>query len=210
MSQAPGTPTGVCSGSSPKAVLRRQLRERLAAMSEPQRHTKSCAACSLVSSTHEFDNARVVMLFLSTPHEIDTAPLALKCWQAGKTVVVPKVSWDQRRMLPVEINGLHQSSFTTTGPGIREPISGKPVPVDFIDLVIVPGLGFTDQGYRIGRGMGFYDRFLAQSEFIGLSCGLAFDEQVVPELPLLDHDVPLSMLVTDRGIRRFATKLIQS
>jgi 5-formyltetrahydrofolate cyclo-ligase len=58
--------------------------------------------------------------------------------------------------------------------------------------------------------MGFYDRFLALSEFIGLSCGLAFDEQIVPELPLLDHDVPLSMLVTDGGIRRFATKLIQS
>jgi 5-formyltetrahydrofolate cyclo-ligase len=58
--------------------------------------------------------------------------------------------------------------------------------------------------------MGFYDRFLAQSEFIGRSCGLAYEEQIVPELPMLDHDIPLGMLVTDRGIRRFATKLIQS
>src|SRR5947209_5740673 len=197
-------------GCQSKSAVRKMLRERLAAMTEIERHQKSVSACALVATTNEFDSARVVMLFLSTPTEVDTAPLALKCWQAGKTVVVPKVSWDQRRMLPVEISGLHQTSFTTTGLGIREPISGKPVPVDFIDLVIVPGLGFTEQGYRIGRGMGFYDRFLAQSEFIGLSCGLAFDEQVIGELPLLDHDVPLSMLVTDRGIRRFATKLIQS
>jgi 5-formyltetrahydrofolate cyclo-ligase len=51
--------------------------------------------------------------------------------------------------------------------------------------------------------MGFYDRFLAQVEFLGRSCGLAFDEQVVDSLPVLDHDVPLSMLVTDTGIRRF-------
>jgi 5-formyltetrahydrofolate cyclo-ligase len=150
------------------------------------------------------------MLFLSTAHEIETAPLALKCWQAGKTVVVPKVSWDQRRMLPVEISGLQDASFTTTGPGIREPINGKPVPLDLIDLVVVPGLGFTRQGYRIGRGMGFYDRFLAQSDFLGAACGMAFEEQVIGELPLLDHDVPLGMLVTDRGIRRFASKLIQS
>jgi 5-formyltetrahydrofolate cyclo-ligase len=87
-------------------------------------------------------------------------------------------------------------------------MTGNPIPTDLIDLVIVPGLGFTETGYRIGRGMGFYDRFLAQSEFIGVSCGLAFEEQIVPNLPVLDHDIPLSMLTTDRGIRRFASHVI--
>ena len=191
-----------------KSALRRQLREKLAAMSEDARHQKSILACSFIASTPEFAAAGVVMLYLSTPIEVDTTPLALKAWQAGKTVVVPKVSWDQRRMLPVEINSLNDH-MTTSGPGVREPTEGKPVPVDFIDMVVVPGLGFSDKGYRIGRGMGFYDRFLAQPEFIGISCGLAFDEQIVPELPVLDHDIPLSMLVTDRGIRRFATNCIQ-
>ena len=108
-------------------------------------------------------------------------------------------------MLPTEITSL-QTGMTITGPGVREPIGGKPVPLDLIDLVIVPGLGFTPTGYRIGRGMGFYDRFLAQPGFIGLSCGLAFEEQIVPELPLLDHDMPLGMLVTEQGIRRFAPR----
>ena len=83
------------------------------------------------------------------------------------------------------------------------------MPVEFIDLVIVPGLGFTETGHRIGRGMGFYDRFLAQSDFVGLSCGLAFAEQMVEALPMLDHDVPLSMLATDRGLRRFASNCIR-
>ena len=87
-------------------------------------------------------------------------------------------------------------------------MSGNPIPTNLIDLVVVPGLGFTETGYRIGRGMGFYDRFLAQPEFIGVSCGLAFEEQIVPNLPVLDHDVPLSMLATDRGIRRFSTHVI--
>jgi 5-formyltetrahydrofolate cyclo-ligase len=191
-----------------KSAFRRQLREKLAAMSDGLRHQKSILACSLIASSPEFAAARVVMLYLSTPTEVDTSPLALKAWQAGKTVVVPKVSWNQRRMLPVEINSLNDH-MTTSGPGVREPAEGKPVPVDFIDMVVVPGLGFSEKGYRIGRGMGFYDRFLAQQEFIGISCGLAFDEQIVPELPVLDHDIPLSMLVTDRGIRRFATSCIQ-
>ena len=99
--------------------------------------------------------------------------------------------------------------MTSTGPGIREPIAGNPMPVNMIDLVIVPGLGFTNRGYRIGRGMGFYDRFLAQPEFLGISCGLAFSEQVVDDLPVLDHDVPLGMLATDQGLRRFTSNCIE-
>jgi 5-formyltetrahydrofolate cyclo-ligase len=191
-----------------KPLVRRQLREMLAAMSESDRHARSVAACRMVGTAPEFDAARVVMLFLSTPHEVDTAPLALRAWQAGKQVVVPKVSWDQRRMLPVEITSLKDANLTTTGP-VREPIAGNPMPLEFIDLVIVPGLGFSNTGHRIGRGMGFYDRFLSQPEFAGLSCGLAFEEQVVDTLPVLEHDVPLGMLATDRGLRRFAPNCIQ-
>jgi 5-formyltetrahydrofolate cyclo-ligase len=191
-----------------KAAIRRQLRETLAAMTDTDRHTKSLAACALIASSQEFAMASTIMLYLSTAHEVDTSPLALRAWQAGKTVVVPKVSWDQKRMLPVEITSLH-ADLTTSGLGVREPVGGKPVPNNLIDLVVVPGLGFTAKGFRIGRGMGFYDRFLAQNDFFGLSCGLAFEEQVVDVLPVLDHDMPLSMLVTDRGIRRFASNCIE-
>ncbi|MCC6422794.1 MAG: 5-formyltetrahydrofolate cyclo-ligase [Phycisphaerales bacterium] len=193
---------------SNKTIIRKQLREKLAAMSPDQRRAKSIAACDLIAASPEFHQAWVIMLFLSTSEEVDTAPLALRAWQAGKTVVVPKVSWDQKRILPVEINSL-QTGLTVSGTGVREPVAGKPVPLEFIDLVIVPGLGFTEKGHRIGRGMGFYDRFLAQSDFMGLSCGLCFQEQVVSELPMLDHDMPLSMLVSDHGIRRFSTSCIR-
>ena len=191
-----------------KAALRKHLRQVLEQMSDADRHAKSSTICSLIAASPEFVASRVIMLYLSTPFEVDTAPLALRAWQAGKTVVVPKVSWDQRRMLPVEISSLHDQ-MTSTGPGIKEPVTGRPMPVEFVDLVIVPGLGFTNNGFRIGRGMGFYDRFLAQPEFVGLSCGLAFEEQMLEQLPLLDHDIPLSMLATDRGIRRFASNCIK-
>jgi 5-formyltetrahydrofolate cyclo-ligase len=191
-----------------KAAIRKQLRDVLERMTDADRHAKSTTLCGLIAATPEFLAARVIMLYLSTPLEVDTAPLALRAWQAGKTVVVPKVAWDQRRMLPVEITSLHDQ-MTSTGNGIKEPIAGRPMPVEFIDMVLVPGLGFTNNGFRIGRGMGFYDRFLAQPDFVGLSCGLAFSEQIVKELPLLDHDVPLSMLATDRGVARFASNCIR-
>lgn len=195
------------SDATDKSAIRRELRQKLAAMTDAQRQAKSVAATSLLTASPEFAAARVVMLYLSAPQELDTAPLALKCWQSGKTVVVPKVSWDQRRMLPVEITSL-QTNITTTGPGVREPISGQPIPINLIDLVIVPGMGFSNDGHRIGRGMGFYDRFLAGPDFIGVSCGMGFEDQIVPKLPVLDHDMALSMLCTDTGIRRFATNCI--
>src|SRR6201995_2749238 len=190
-----------------KSTVRKQLRDTLAKMSDVERHAESLAACSLITSSPEFEAARVIMLYLSSTTEVDTASLALRAWQAGKTVVVAKVAWNQRRMLPMEISSLN-TGLTTTGPGVREPIAGKPCPVKFIGLVIVPGLGFSENGYRIGRGMGFYDRFLAQADFLGLSCGLAFNQQVIEDIPVLDHDMPLSMLVTDQGISRFASNCI--
>jgi len=190
-----------------KPLIRRQLRQVLANMSDAERRAKSHAACALVAASPEFAQASSIMLYLSMPQELDTSPLALRCWQTGKTVVVPKVSWDQRRMLPVEITSL-AVGLTTSGLGVREPAQGVPFLVNLIDLVIVPGLGFTASGHRIGRGMGFYDRFLAQSDFVGLSCGLCFEEQIVEQLPVLDHDMPLSMLATDQGIRRFASHCI--
>jgi 5-formyltetrahydrofolate cyclo-ligase len=190
-----------------KPAIRKQLHAKLAAMSLADRHAKSVAICASIAATAEFQAARVVMIYLSTPEEVDTAPLALRAWQAGKTVVAPKVSWDQRRMLPVEISCLNQG-LTVTGPGVREPILGKPIPIDFLDLVIVPGLGFTRTGHRIGRGMGFYDRFLATPEFVGISCGLAFEDQIVDALPVLDHDIPLNMLATEHSVKRFCSSCI--
>ncbi|HEX8322854.1 MAG TPA: 5-formyltetrahydrofolate cyclo-ligase [Tepidisphaeraceae bacterium] len=194
--------------TDPKLEIRQQLRQRLADMSDAQRHAKSVAACALIAATAEFQAAKSVMLFLSTPSEVDTAPLALRSWQQGKMVIVPKVSWDAKRMVPIEIASLSDEHVRLTRQGIREPVAGSPVPLSFIDLVVVPGLGFTEQGHRIGRGMGFYDRFLAQPDFLGVSCGLAFEEQVMPSIPMLDHDIPLCMLATDRGIRRVRTACI--
>lgn len=191
-----------------KSEIRTMLRQRIAAMSDAQRHAKSIAACSLLSASSEFATAQSIMLYLATPQEVDTSPLALRAWQHGKTVIVPKVSWDARRMVPVEITSLCNDQVTTTKHGLREPVAGNPVPLQFIDMVIVPGLGFSTQGHRIGRGGGFYDRFLAQAEFLGISCGIAFEEQMIETIPMLDHDVPLCMLATDRGIRRVTAPCI--
>jgi 5-formyltetrahydrofolate cyclo-ligase len=185
-----------------KKELRQRLRSLLASIGPEQRHARSAQACRLLMEQPEYQRAEVIMVFLSLPAEVETTSLVLQAWEDRKRVLAPRVSWDQRRMIPVEIGSLEQDVVqTVTGP--PEPIKGVPFPVEYIDLAIVPGLGYDLLGNRLGRGRGFYDRFLAMPEFKATSCGLAFEDQVVPTLPIGPNDMQVDMLVTDQKVRRF-------
>lgn len=187
---------------SAKKELRQRLRKTLAEISPDAVAARSLQIWHRLFAEVEYVRAGVVMLFLSLPGEPDTTPLVLRCWQDRKRVLAPKVSWNQRRMLPVEIRSL-TDDLSVSQMGVREPVSGIPFPVSMIDLVIVPGLGFDEFGNRLGRGRGFYDRFLAHPEFKGRTCAVAFEQQVVPAIPTGPLDRPVHMLVTDEKVRRF-------
>ena len=187
---------------SAKKELRQKLQDILSDISPEERNTDSLRACQRLFEQREYVRAEVVMVFLSIPPEIDTAAIVLRAWQDHKRVLAPKVSWEQRRMMPVEIRSL-TDDLRVSSSGLREPASGIPFPISFIDLVIVPGLGFDKIGNRLGRGRGFYDRFLAHPEFEGVACALAFQKQLIDSMPVAPLDRRVNMLVTEAGIRRF-------
>lgn len=187
-----------------KKELRNELRARLSAISCAARHERSIFACQRLIALPEFRTASSIMIFLSTAQEIDTSAIALAAWASGKRVLVPKVSYEQRRMIPVTLESLTEH-IAHDAMGIREPIGGMPATVGELDLVIVPGLGFDQHGNRLGRGAGFYDRFLSHREYRAVSCALAFEDQVFPQLPHDEHDMRVHVLVTDAAVRRFDT-----
>ncbi|MEZ5297191.1 MAG: 5-formyltetrahydrofolate cyclo-ligase [Ilumatobacteraceae bacterium] len=115
--------------------------------------------------------ARVVMAFDAVAGEPDTTAFLAWCRSVGKTVVLPAPDRD----------------------------APYPVAADVPDVIVVPGLGFTAAGDRLGRGGGWYDRFLADRRSDGVAIGVCFAEQIVDELPVDDHDVPLDLVVTDEG-----------
>lgn len=185
-----------------KAQLRRTLLNCLLAIPSEKRDERSRKACQKLVSTEPFQSASTVMMFLSLPHEVDTSEAILHAWQLGKTVAVPKVSWEQRHMIPVQINSL-ETGFSTGASGLRNPVAGAPVPFGEIDLVVTPGLGFDRKGNRLGRGGSYYDRFFANAELKAIRCGLAFAEQLVDAVPVAEHDEPVDLLVTDKEIVHF-------
>ncbi len=185
-----------------KAQLRRQLQNCLLAIPSEQRSEKSRQACHNLVSMSQFQNASTVMMYLSLPYEADTSEAILHAWQLGKIVAVPKISWEQRHMIPVKISSL-ETGISMGASGLRNPIAGVPVPFEDIDLVVTPALGFDRRGNRLGRGGSYYDRFFANAELKASRCGFAFAEQLVDSIPVTEHDEPVDSLVTDVGIIYF-------
>ncbi|HUU19423.1 MAG TPA: 5-formyltetrahydrofolate cyclo-ligase [Sedimentisphaerales bacterium] len=182
-----------------KAELRRQLQDRLLAIQSEQRSEKSRKACRNLLSISEFQSASTVMMYLSLPHEADTSEAILHAWQLGKVVAVPKISWQQRHMMAVQIHSL-ETGFSTSSSGLRNPIAGLPMPFEEIDLVVTPALGFDRKGNRLGRGGSYYDRFFANAELNASRCGFGFAEQIIETIPVTEHDEPVDFLVTDEEI----------
>jgi len=185
-----------------KDALRQRIRRTLALLDPAAAHAKSMAACKRLTAQPEFDRAETIMLYLPMAEEVDTTPLALRAWRAEKTVTAPRCDWRQRKMTPIEVRSMETGLEVTRGQ-VREPASGTAVAVEDLDLVIVPALAFDRRGNRLGRGGGFYDRFLASPALRGVTVGLAFHQQLVAEVPVADTDVPVRMLVTDEQVLRF-------
>jgi 5-formyltetrahydrofolate cyclo-ligase len=188
-----------------KEQLRDKLQKCLLAMSPEQRSEKSHRACQNLISTPQFKGASSIMMFLPLPHEVDISEAILHAWQLGKAVSVPKISWQQRRMIAVEINSL-ETGFSTSESGLRNPTGGVPMPFEEIDLVVTPAIGFDREGNRLGRGGSYYDRFFSDEKFKASKCGFAFAEQVVDWIPVDSTDIPVDFLVTDEEVIYFSTQ----
>ncbi len=183
-----------------KRNLRCEVQHRLEGMPSAEVAARSEAAAELLASLEEFKQAKVLMLFLSIAGEIDCAPVARAAWSAGKQVLAPTACDNCRKMRPILCQPENAEIFDITH-GLRQPaLREMEVPIDQIDLVIVPGLAFDRNRNRLGRGGGFYDRFLSSPELRAKKIALAFDVQVVNNVPVDPYDQPVDMIVTDKEI----------
>jgi len=182
-----------------KIEMRHNLRSRLFALPQSQRRAESKQASQNLIDTDEYKKASAIMIFLSLPHEIDTTAVILDAWQQGKTISVPKVSWEQRHMIPVEITSL-ETGFSEERGGFKNPTTGVPMPQEDIDLVITPGLAYDAKGNRLGRAGGYYDRFFASKLLRAKKCGFCFSQQVVDSVPVDESDECVDFIVTDAGV----------
>jgi 5-formyltetrahydrofolate cyclo-ligase len=183
-----------------KAQIRSRMRSIIRGMSDEQRRIASSNACARLCGLEAFEHAGVVMMYMPLANEIDITPAALRCFQRGKSVCVPKVDWARGEMNPVEITSLDDHVLDCDEHGLRSPKICRPVLPTTIDLVVVPGLAFDPQGNRLGRGGGYYDRFLRRLKPGVTTVGLVFDQQIIDAVPAEESDVAVDIVVSDRRV----------
>jgi 5-formyltetrahydrofolate cyclo-ligase len=176
-----------------KADLRREMRTRLREIGAT-RAALSERICTALVTRPEYQGARIVAVFDSLPTEPDLSLL----WKiAPHSFAYPRIVDGKLQLFRVEA----MSELTHSHPELpfREPplIPERKVKLRDVQLMLVPGLAFSPDGRRLGRGGGYYDRLLANLPSGVPRLGVCFSFQVIPEIPTEPHDERVNALVTN-------------
>lgn len=142
-----------------------------------------------------------IMAYASMKNEIKTFDLLNKLLKRGYNLYLPFTRKDIIDLGIAEINDLKKELKEGVF-GVQEPIA-KIRKTEFkhnFDLIIVPGLCFNKDGYRIGYGGGYYDSFLSKHAGDALKVGFSYDKFIVDSLPVEDHDIPVDLIITEEKI----------
>ncbi len=188
--------------NDPKRELRSTVRAARAGLSSSQREAAADAVAERASALPETAGVRVVLGYHALAEELDPAPLLETLRAQGARVALPRVAGEGM----LTFHWVDDPAALVTGSmGIMEPRAGSPGPeLEEVDLVLVPGVAFDERCCRLGFGGGFYDRLLAELPARTALVGLAYDVQIVPEIPMAEHDRPVHMIVTPSGVYRSA------
>jgi 5-formyltetrahydrofolate cyclo-ligase len=177
-----------------KTTLRKQIHGALQKIFPAARNALSAQARNRLKEHAFWKNAATVLFFAPLPDELDVWPLLEDALANKKTAALPRFESASNGYVACRVQNL-RSEIVTGQFGIREPgAKSVEIPLNRLDLVLVPGVAFDLQGRRLGRGRGFYDRLLADVDAI--KCGIAFDEQMVKEIPTGPRDVRLNFILT--------------
>lgn len=176
-----------------KAALRNRVREGLRTLDAAARAEEATAIRAAIRHWPRWAQARCVLAFLPLPTEVDLRPLLAEALGRGVRVAVPESDTDGT-FLPRELASVDPRDLETDAMGIPVPRRRVTVPVQEIEVVLVPGVAFDPAGRRLGRGGGFYDRFLSRLPRPAVTVGVCFGVQRLASVPTGEGDVPVEWL----------------
>ena len=179
-----------------KKQVRKELIAKRASMSLEEVKNLSDMINSYILEWDKYKESKAIMTYYSFRNEVLTDDVINKSFELNKTVVLPKSIKEGSQILPCIIKSL--SELKEENYGIMEPPTDNLLDRDKLDIVFVPGLGFDKNGFRIGYGAGYYDRFL--NGYKGVKVGICFELQVVEHAFNDEHDIAMDYIITEKGI----------
>ena len=184
-----------------KAEARRIVRERIEQMTRRERAARGLRAQRRLLAMDEYAKARTVLTYMALDDEVPTAAINADATAKGKRLAAPFVHREGRRMeARVFTPRMRPGAF-----GIPESPDAKHIDPAEINFIVVPGRAFDNTGRRVGRGGGYYDRFLAESPQ-AVKCALCFECQVMEKLESRPHDVRVDFIATENTCYGFREK----
>ena len=184
-----------------KSQIRSEIAETLAALSEKERAEKTKAIETRLFEFANFLEAKVAMLYVNNNNEVATRDILSRSYVYNKIVVLPAFSSHTFEMKLMKVDSLEKDLLI--GPrGIYQPDPHrcKVVPIDRIDIAIIPAIALDEKGGRIGSGQGYYDRLIPNLAITTRKVALALEEQIIQQVPIESHDKHVDIIITDQRI----------
>lgn len=183
-----------------KRILRQTAMSKLKSLTKGEKiHIEGKIFDTLINSDI-WKKANVIGLTIAQDFEWNTQALIEMAWKQNKTIVIPKCYPQEKKLVFYKFTSYNQLENVYMNLREPKPIEHMKINKNEIDLLIVPGLLFDYEGYRIGFGGGYYDRFLKDfpSETVAMCC----NDQLKSNLPKEPYDIPVDHLVTETGLIR--------
>ena len=184
-----------------KRDIRNTVKAAVANMSSDETKEKTAAIETRLFEFANFLEAGIVMMYIHMDGEVNTSSMLKKCYDFNKMVVLPGFNMDKLKVFLFKVENL--STDLSMGPrGILEPNQQrcKKVPIDCIDIAVIPSIALDEKGGRIGTGEGLYDRLIPKLPMTTRKVTLAMEAQIVPQVPMESHDKHVDIIITDKRI----------
>ena len=187
-------------------MIRNQIFEAKLELGKERRKLLNNAIIEKLYNSSFYKEANHIMVYVSFGSEINTHDFIKESLKKGKRISVPVTFPDSKEIKPSELLDFDELEI-----GFYNILTPKDESIRFIDpneidLIIVPGVAFDRKGYRIGYGGGYYDRFLSSYPDI-IKLSIAYDLQLIDEVPRKDHDIPVDFIITEKEVIKLVTKI---
>lgn len=183
-----------------KRRLREEIKQWRAALPADKKQRMDAEIARRLMQTRQFQQAGTMLIYVATSIEVETRPIIEAAWELGKRVAVPYCIDGTREMMFYQITDFSQLERRTFG--VWEPVPQRcALMEDFSDSIcVVPALAYDLEGYRLGYGAGYYDRFL--SRYPGYKIGIVYSGCVKSRLTHGRYDLPVDLLITEKRLLR--------
>ena len=181
-----------------KSELREEISKKVAALSAKEISEKTKAIETRLFDFANFLESKIALMYVNNNGEVHTGNILRRTYDYGKIVVLPAFNTENFSMTLLKVDNLDKD--LQEGPrGILEPneIRCKIVPIERIDIAIIPAIALDEKGGRIGSGEGYYDRLIPRLAITTRKVALALEQQIVPQIPIESHDKHVDIIITE-------------